>query len=127
MAEAKEVKPQLLAVRALMPAVIVTAMAWFANLFEVRDSIFNIPLLISCYLLGAAVIFYAQMGAGVKKTTGFYAAYLACALFGALLGVAVLRLPPAVLTGFMSLPLLMFALPVAFELVMERVSSVHAQ
>ncbi len=117
-----------IAARALLPAIILTAALWFVNALGVRSSAFNAPLLACCYVAGFAILLYAEKGLGVAKTAGFYSAYIAFVLVGALLGTAVLRIPPlSAFTSFMLLPVAMFALPVAFELVMERVKSVQSE
>ena len=79
--------------RAFLPAVIVASVFWLMNTFEMRASVFNMPLLIGCYATGAAVLLYAEKGVGVEKEhrLGFYSAYLALVLAGAALGAAMLR------------------------------------
>ena len=122
-----EKKLGLLAARALLPALIAVSAIWFVDLFGVRESPFSILLLALSYLAGAAILLYVEHGMNAPKGAGFYTAYAGCVGLGAVAGLAALGAPAQALLGFAGLPLMMFVLPAAFELVMGMVKSVHAE
>ena len=117
-----------LAARAILPAIVAVVGLWATGVYGMRSTFANPLLLLGCYGLGFGMLLYAEKGLHLERTSRFYAYYSGLVLAAGVLATSFLRQPLlAAANSFLVLPLVMFLLPAAFQLVQERLKDVQPE
>lgn len=117
-----------MAAQALLPAILAAAGFWVSGVYEMQSTLANPLLLIGAYMMGFGALLYADRVLKMEKTPGFYAYYAGLAFVSGILGAAFLRKPlPDAINSFLILPVAMFVLPAAFQIIQERLKYVQSE